>query len=240
MVHRIFLPVFLAPTVIFAGVQPTLAATPDFQYDVALTTDYMYRGVSQTRSAPAIHAAVSMDTESGWYGWLWASNIDYYETPQPDDGARIEVDLLLGYQRPIGDRIKADLAVVRYTMPGTFAGIDYDYSEWIATAMVDDRHTISVAYSNDVFSSGAAGWHYLVSTSIGLPQECALELQLGSVDLRDAYEASYQYADIALLRNFGRLSARLDYFHTSSDAKRIFDESLVTPRVALTLGVSFN
>jgi uncharacterized protein (TIGR02001 family) len=219
---------------------PVLAAPPNFSYELALVTDYVFRGVSQTLSDPALQASVSMETDGGWYGCLWASSVDYAEAPQPDDGARIEIDLFMGYQRPISERLTADFALARYMVPGTDAGIDYDYSEWIASLYLDDRHAVSVAYASDVFGSGAAGWHYLASTSFDLPQEFSLHFTLGSVDLREAYGDSYQYAGASVRRTFGLLSTRLDYWTTRSDAKRIFDEAVVRPRLALAIAVSFD
>jgi uncharacterized protein (TIGR02001 family) len=240
MYRRSFVWFLLVFAMILGNARTALAASPEFSYDLSVTTDYMFRGVSQTRSDPAIQASVSVDTDSGWYGWLWASNVDYFEAPQPDDGARTEIDLLIGYQRPMGDRLTVDLALTRYMMPGTLAGIDYDYNEWIASIYVDDRHAVSIAYANNVFGSGESGWQFLFSTSFELPQEISLELQIGSVDLRDAYGESYEYAGVSLLRTFSLFSTRLDYWATSSDAENIFDESLVTPRFVVTVGLRFD
>lgn len=232
---RLFFVFFTIPGV----VAPALAEGLDFSYDVAATTDYMFRGVSQTRSDPALQASVSVDTESGWYGYLWASNIDYVEPPEPDDGARSEFNLLVGYSRPINERVQADLAWVSYVTPGTNAGIDYDYDEWIGTVTLDDRHALTVTYTDDIFGEGEPSWHYLASTSFDLPREAALELHVGSVDLRDVYGESYEYAGASLVRSFGLVTARLDYLQTSSNAKRLFEESLIKPRLVLTLGLSF-
>lgn len=240
MFRSSFLRFNLAGVLFLGSAPPALAASPDFSYELSVVTDYVFRGVSQTGSDPAGQASISMDTGSGWYGCLWASNIDYFEAPHPDDGARIEIDLFMGYQWPIGERLTADLAVVRYMMPGTDAGIDYDYNEWIASVYLDDRHTMSLAYSSNVFGSGKEGWHYLASTSIGLPQDLSLEFTLGSVDLDDPYGESYQYAGASLLRSFGLLTTRLDVWQTSNDAKRIFDATLVGPRLALTIAVNFD
>jgi uncharacterized protein (TIGR02001 family) len=240
MFRSSFIRFFFAGFLFLGSAPPVLAASPNFSYELSLVTDYVFRGVSQTLSDPALQASVSMDTDSGCYGCLWMSNIDYAEAPQPDDGARTEIDLFIGYQRPINERLAADFALARYMMPGTDAGIDYNYNEWIASLYLDDRHAVSVAYASDVFGSGAAGWHYLASTSFDLPQEFSLHFTLGSVDLRDAYGESYQYAGASLLRTFGLFSTRLDYWTTSSDAKRLFDEAVVRPRLALAIAVNFD
>ena len=64
----------------FAALCPGIALAADVSYELALKTDYVYRGVSQTRSGPAVQASVAIDTESGWHGYLWGSNVDYVRT----------------------------------------------------------------------------------------------------------------------------------------------------------------
>ena len=43
---------------------------------VAVTTDYVLRGVSQTRGAPALQADLHYTTANGWYAGAWASTVD--------------------------------------------------------------------------------------------------------------------------------------------------------------------
>lgn len=212
----------------------------DVSYMLSMHSDYVFRGVSQTRSGPSLQASIDIDTGAGWYGYLWASNVDYVEPPEPDDGARSEWNLLVGYNQAINDRLQADISWVQYLMPGTTQGIDYDYSEWTGSITVDDRHTIAVSYAGDVMASGEAGWHYLAGSSFALPLDTTMELSVGHVDLRDAYGDSYEYGALSLARALGRFEARLDYVQTSSSARRIFEQSLVRPRAVVSISVAFD
>ncbi|MGI9272727.1 MAG: TorF family putative porin [Woeseiaceae bacterium] len=218
-------------------VAPAVAEGLDLSYDVAASTDYMFRGVSQTGSDPALQASVSVDTDNGWYGYLWASNVDYVQPPEPDDGVRSELNIFIGHNWTVSERLQADLAWVRYVTPSAHEDMDYD--EWFGTVTLDDRHALTVTYSDDVYGSGAPSWHYLAATSFDLPAEVTLELHVGSVDLRDAYGESYEYGGASLVRSFGVLTAKLDYLQTSSNAKRVSEESLIKPRVVLTVGLNF-
>ncbi|MDP2284853.1 MAG: TorF family putative porin, partial [Pseudohongiella sp.] len=58
-----------------------------------ITSDYVWRGSSQTREEPAVQAAFKYTHASGLYGSLWGSN----DTFQPDVGARSEFDIAVGW-----------------------------------------------------------------------------------------------------------------------------------------------
>ena len=49
----------------------------EFSANVALSTDYMYRGGSQTNEQPAISGGFDYGHSSGLYAGLWASNVDF-------------------------------------------------------------------------------------------------------------------------------------------------------------------
>jgi uncharacterized protein (TIGR02001 family) len=73
-----------------------------------LTTDYLFRGVSQTSNSPA--AQVELDVTYGiLYGYVWGSNIDYADS--------IELDYGLGITPKWGP-ITFNFAGLAYTYPG--------------------------------------------------------------------------------------------------------------------------
>lgn len=104
---------------------PTLSA-PKISANVALASDYVFRGVSQTRERPAISAGVDL-TNEGFYAGAWASNVDF------GDSTDAEVDLYAGY-RPEVAGYALDFGVVGYLYPGQPEGADYDYVELKAAA----------------------------------------------------------------------------------------------------------
>ncbi len=92
--------------------------------NVAVTSDYVWRGVSQTRENPAIQAGVDL-TQGLFYAGAWASNVDY------GDSTDAELDLYFGV-RPEYAGITWDLGVIGYIYPGQPDGADYDYAEFKA------------------------------------------------------------------------------------------------------------
>lgn len=91
---------------------------------VTATSDYVWRGITQTLGGPALQAGVDYEHASGAYAGLWASNVDYFDESDPasnpadDDEARWELDYVAG----IGHEFKAgwsvDIGVLYYTYPG--------------------------------------------------------------------------------------------------------------------------
>ena len=82
--------------------------TPKYQISstVAVGTDYIWRGVSQTDGRPAISGSVDLSTDIGFYAGVWASNVDF-------DDNDIEVDFYAGISREIGD-FSLDLGIIYY------------------------------------------------------------------------------------------------------------------------------
>jgi hypothetical protein len=75
--------------------------------NVALTTDYVWRGISQTQKAPAIQGGFDLAHDSGLYIGVWASNVNFVD----DDTSDIET----GYRdndRPARKSVKVRTATV--------------------------------------------------------------------------------------------------------------------------------
>ena len=80
-----------------------------------LTTDYMFRSISNTSQNPA--AQVEFDLTYGiFYGYVWGSNTDF--------GENIELDYGLGIT-PKWGAVTFNFAGLYYTFPGENSAIDY-------------------------------------------------------------------------------------------------------------------
>ena len=63
---------------------------------VGLTSDYRFRGVSQSDEQLAVQGGVTISHESGIYGGFWGSNLAGWGT---FGGANMELDLIAGFKR---------------------------------------------------------------------------------------------------------------------------------------------
>lgn len=111
---------------------------------------------------------------SGLYAYAWRSNIDFVPEGDPDDGARYEINIAIGYSANISDKWTVDLALVRYPYPGTIDNADYDFNEIIATLRFSEKYSATVAFSNNVDNTNADSLLYELGVSFDLLAKIAL------------------------------------------------------------------
>jgi uncharacterized protein (TIGR02001 family) len=91
----------------------------------AVTSDYLFRGISQTRNQPAIQLTVDVEHDSGFYIGAFASNVAF-----PGTNLRQELDLMAGYRFELAG-VKLDAGATWFTYPGYEAGPGgRDWSWW--------------------------------------------------------------------------------------------------------------
>lgn len=89
-------------------------------FNLAATSDYRYRGISQTRLQPALQGGVDYVHSSGWYAGAWASTIKWIE----DAGGhgKVELDLYGGKRGELARGLSYDVGVLRYLYAGNDLG----------------------------------------------------------------------------------------------------------------------
>lgn len=118
----------LKQTLIAAAVASTfLAAVPAMAADApasphtftgnfTLASEYIYRGIAQSRGNPAIQGGFDYAHSSGLYAGVWASSISWL-SDTVGASANVEVDVYGGYKGTAGD-FGYDLGVLTYNYPG--------------------------------------------------------------------------------------------------------------------------
>jgi uncharacterized protein (TIGR02001 family) len=95
------------------------APAPDHvvAFNVGATSDYRFRGISQTRGDPAVFAGVDYThAPTGFYLGAWTSNIRWVKDAGSTSGS-YEVDVYGGKRGQIG-AIAYDAGVISYNYPG--------------------------------------------------------------------------------------------------------------------------
>lgn len=101
----------------------TAAAEGEFSGNVALATDYVWRGFSQTNEDPAISGG--FDYANGiFYAGVWAANVDF----DTASDANLEVDLYGGIASEFSNGVTWDVGVIYYAYPDTETD-DIDFVE---------------------------------------------------------------------------------------------------------------
>jgi uncharacterized protein (TIGR02001 family) len=97
---------------------PTVSMAQDspLSFNVSLTSDYRFRGISQTRLKPAIQGGVDYALPAGFYIGAWASTIKWIKDI-PGGDAGVEVDLYGGLAGDITAGLGYDVGVLTYQYP---------------------------------------------------------------------------------------------------------------------------
>jgi uncharacterized protein (TIGR02001 family) len=125
----------LAATVLAGSV---FAAVPAFAQDeeseasglglsvsgnVAVVSDYRFRGVSLSGGDPAVQGGMTVSHDSGFYFGTWGSSIDDGGT---DTYGEMELDLFAGWTGQVAEGVTFDVGLLLYAYPtNEFGPVDY-------------------------------------------------------------------------------------------------------------------
>ncbi len=172
--------VFALPAVAFAAdAAPT--PTHTFTPNVGVVSDYLFRGISQTKGGAALQGGIDYSHSSGLYAGVWASTITWVK--QYLGKGSTEIDLYGGYKNTFaGGDWNYDVGLIAYNYPGKgsatgevgFAGFGPLYNpnttevygalgyKWLTAKY---SHTVSKNFIGWVpYSPSAAGLDYSKST----------------------------------------------------------------------------
>lgn len=120
---------FAAPALAQGSVKDAPADARKFSFSVNIggTSDYVFRGISQSDAKPAVQGGVDL-TYGILYAGLWSSNVDFGPTLQGDKLAKAELDLYAGI-KPVWGPLNFDFGVIYYTYPGANDGALSGFNE---------------------------------------------------------------------------------------------------------------
>lgn len=114
--------------------------------NLGLTSDYRFRGVSQTQNAPAIQGGVDYAHKSGFYVGNWNSSVS---SEVYTNGAGLESDLYVGFKKDIFKGITVDIGSYNYFYPRatTNAATGSNFDTYEAFVGVGYKDIVSAKYS---------------------------------------------------------------------------------------------
>ncbi|RDZ26696.1 TorF family putative porin [Lysobacter silvisoli] len=92
---------------------------------VSLSSDYVFRGVSQTNQEPALQGGIEYASDSGFYVGAWGSNVSWLSDTVvvgDDISSSLELDAYAGYRGKAGERFAYDVGALYYGYPGDYPG----------------------------------------------------------------------------------------------------------------------
>lgn len=192
------------------------ASAYEFSANVAYSSDYRFRGISQGDRSQAISGGFDMNFDSGWYAGTWASNVGAWSV------ATIEVDYYGGYSFDLTDGVGADVGVLWYNYPQDGADPDLDYVE-VYGSLAFSGATVGFNYSPDYFAETDTFWYLYGAYEFAINDMLSLGAHLGFNAFADEEAfASFMGDDPQILGEDGYL----DYNVSLNAALSLVDVSL--------------
>ena len=195
----------------------------NFSWNVAATTGYVFRGVSQTDRDPAFQAGVDYSFgDSGIYVGAWGSNVDY-----GDGSPDIEFDTYIGWNGDLSEDINLDVMLVRYNYFGEDDDFGHiDYNELVGALTWNEMLTFTGAYTNDYSNSGESSFYFGIGGEWEIGNAFNLTAGVGHTDFEDS--DGYNDWNLGINRDFGPVNAALNYYDTNIDGERVSDAFVLT------------
>lgn len=213
------------------------AAAADLTGYLVLTSDYVWRGVTQSEGNPAVQLGGDVNFASGVYAGAWGSTVDI------DNGAGrlrdTEVVYYLGYRRDAWRRWTLGVSAIAYTYPGQSGVVDYDYEEIMLSANFDDRLWFEYAYSPDLYQTGLDTHNFEVLTEFPAGEHLVAGIAAGYYDVSSFSGSGYAYWEAGVTWPFNRVDLDLRYHDTSRWVPVVSSPERAEPRVAFSIRVTF-
>ncbi|UTA53253.1 TorF family putative porin [Lysobacter soli] len=235
-----FQPMFLRAAAVgicavLAGVSDARAAT--LSGNAALTSDYVWRGTTQTQGDPAVQAGFKLAGDNGWYASAWGSNVEF----APELHASSELDFTVGWNGALSDTLALDVNALHYRYPSTTANLNW--TELNGTLTVDARYWLSLGYSPEALGSDDAGTYAQLGARFPVNDAFRVEAAAGYYFLDDVYDERYAHGQLSAIWTVNAASQpvelRVTAHGTDSGAKRIFGDNAAGSRIEAAVQASF-
>jgi len=210
------------------GASPLCRADGSWSGTIAATTDYVFRGVSQTYGEAALQGGINYQSTLGWFAGAWASNVNPY--PFVTDSAELNVYGGLGWA--FGSAWTARATYTRYLYAWDHRPKSYDYGELSLTLGFEDRIAATVSYQPDSSRYGIPGYvhnrpaaAYELSGRWPLPRDFALTAGVGYYDLTRLYGVGYWSGSAGASYLRGRFEIDLARFFAEPTVRRLFEDA---------------
>jgi len=220
-----FLPVLLGAAGL-ASMIATPAMSAPLSANAAVTTNYIFRGISQSGGQSAVSAGLDYDlgdTVPGLAVGTWASSIDFGHATLGDD-TPMELDLYGSYTGAITDKFGYALGAITYNYPNSPHGVNYNWYEiWGSLSYNFDIFSVTgkVYYSPDYVNLSNRQVYYNGAVSIPITPWLALTGSVGYTDLDHAVTPvikSYTDYSLTLAATYENYTLSVGYTGTDLDA----------------------
>lgn len=187
----------------------------EVSFNAAVTSDYRYRGISQTRLQPALQGGADyVNNPNGLYLGAWASTIKWAKDAGGDGS--VELDIYGGKRGQLSDTISYDVGVLTYV----YAGNDLKHVPGFVNADTSEIYAqlgygpATLKYSHAVtnlfgFVDSKNSGYLDFSANLDAGDGYVVNLHAGRQKIRNNSAASYTDWKVGVTKDLGFASLQL-------------------------------
>lgn len=213
------------------------AAANELTGYVAVTSDYVKRGVTQSDSDPALQLGIDLSFASGFYIGAWGSTMDFDNGPSRRRDS--EVNYYAGYAYDVSDVWRLSGSIVAYRYPGQTGNVDYDYQEFSVGVSFDDRLWLEYSYSPDLYNTNLSSENVDLYAEWPVNRTWAIGGGGGYYDTSNLTGSAYWYWQLGATTSFKILDIDFRFHDTNRWVPVISAPDRADARVVLTIRIPF-
>ena len=210
----------LQSVVIGAGILGLAAtAQADLTANAGVTSNYVFRGQTQTDEDPAVQGGIDYSHSSGFYAGAWGSNVKFPGA----GGSALEYDLYAGINFDITQDVKLDIGYITYN----YTDSTVDDNVGTKEVFIGGKFQGFAAYYYKGNANSNNDYQYFdLRYTLGLPQEIKMTLHYGHMDPdvgNNADDASVRFG-----KDFSGFNVSLTYTTIDSNSPGDKDRLFLT------------
>jgi len=223
-----------------------LRAQPDLGGSLAMVSDFVDRGISQSCGSPAVQADAHLSSSGGIalseaFAGLWGSR----GLGGTTCGDSRELNVYGGYRVAVGTDFSGSLTYTHYAFPGggpaylRADGQRYDYDELEGTWAYQDQLYATIGWTPDAVRYEYGGpqrdrtaMSYGLQLHRPVSRSFSLLAGAGYDQIADPRGTGYAFWNAGVGYSRGRLELDLVYFRASGRAERLFGSKIAGGRVS--------
>jgi uncharacterized protein (TIGR02001 family) len=214
----------------------------EVSFNAAVTTDYRYRGLSQSRVKPALQGGVDyVNNPSGFYAGAWASTIKW--TKDLGGDGSVELDVYGGKRGEIVSGVSYDVGVLGYVYPSNSLNPSANTFELYGQVGFGPAYLKYSHSTTNLFGTSNSKNSGYLDLGANIEIATGLVLNLHAGHQRVAHNSIYSYSDykIGVTKDLGFASLALAVIGTDTDAyvSPVNSKNLGKHGAVLTLSKTF-
>ena len=221
-----------------AAFNGSAASAEGWSGSLAVTSDYIVRGITRSDGDPSLQGDLHRDFAQGWFAGLSAATVRL----GPDEPISAEADAYAGYRQDLGGGFHGSLTATHYDYPGSDSGDQYRYDEVAAAIAWRNRLRLSASVLPDTSIEsryGKANGRPAYAADIAIHQPVragwSFNAGLGYYDLQQLIGVGYPYWNGGIAYDCGSAQIDLSYIGSSATAKSLYYDERAGNRWAATL-----